>query len=1260
MNSTLSAADLRHQQRLVRTLEKRTVKLAASVDDIFTPTEPRLPDVLDGFGPGDYSGGYTGQGDTVYWGPSGDGPVQSMAPAVLNSNTRAGGMTELVPIRTEASSSGTLGMKGGLSGAVGSDGIVDGIDFSALMDARTTRLANSIDNVFAEVEPRPATDWSGFDVMTDTSASAIHPKRTFYDPSEWDEDDGGVEMTEFGSDATTASMSSSGDLRFTGDEQLHLANHDTTSEDMSMSEAMDLDLFDSGSDASTFSMGAEQPFTLAEFNALGPGEKYLASMVTENPGMDNDGILRLFEGWDKDADIDARLALKGRSRAENMWRQDEIWSRTRAAIKEGVPLPKVDAMGNTHNVDDRFSDLDGKAAETGATETLRGDYADPAGASDLATNPRTKQVLDMMDTSRPGYTVPRNLDPLFDKEVSMTEMTQLNERPGFTDIAGNMPADAIGGLRQLAQITMDEGFAPKDFLMESGAAINPADATSMMFNPKMLKNYVIKQAKGSVYSLALSPLINWLNDQDTGLGNMVVAGLATFDIINSADPLGAIMFGAQQMIQMFANAHEKTLEDDTPDDKFGTRLGYVREGDTWYPAVYDSKFESTGLLANDGERAMDYGHQLLWGFDGEGDWIPVVPDANNKRFVVNDAVWKDETLFNGVSVTSKEFVTTTGNASLGEAKKMNNIARDWYLLDPRETADVLLGKKKLEAWTQDPTKLNPQAQQINDWRKALDMGHDWKWSSAIQTMGKGAAINSYEGSRELQRLMSEGVDYMTGGLRNTYVGDDYGTYIKGQTDRTGNQDKNVRDFAGDFIYNDVIKDHLEALYRTQRIAAQDAGFEDAFGGKSDATGNVGGKTVTRKDMDSSTGPTVWSAMYLDTAKDLPTAKDANELKSQLDQIEMMNDRTPNQRNYLAQKAQTRYWLQQSTTMGDSEHLMEFLYGKHERQYTGDSAFYHEDPYGMDKLTRTAGQEYNALTGYTGRPGEQPQGFAMPWQNAGEDFLPTLTAAGLEGTKVTDYMSEYAKVVYLKTSEDARTNSAAWARSTANLNPNSMLEGLSVPLGDSGIYGIDDVVIDEGAASDKKTVRWEDETTAEVATAVETPEEAAAAVEKAASGVSETPEGDAGDWGQTATWDDPLSPYEIPGPGWTWDPMNRFMLAPDGTPFDPDYIPDLNKMYELEKELQAGRDANTKADDIKLQTLGFKPAVKPTDDPVVEPARTTAPQSHGADVVAPATHVDHHLGSHHLSSSMGAASWEAVAAYEGHSSGFAQRSTIKVV
>ena len=132
MNSTLpSAADLRHQQRLYNTLTKRTAKLAASIDDIFTP-EPR---------------------------------------GTSKVSTGAGGMTELVPIRTES----------------------DGIDFSSLLDTRTERLANSVDNIFAEVEPRPPTDWSDFDVTTTSNASSTQPTRTFYEPADWDEDEEGIE-----------------------------------------------------------------------------------------------------------------------------------------------------------------------------------------------------------------------------------------------------------------------------------------------------------------------------------------------------------------------------------------------------------------------------------------------------------------------------------------------------------------------------------------------------------------------------------------------------------------------------------------------------------------------------------------------------------------------------------------------------------------------------------------------------------------------------------------------------------------------------------------------------------------------------------------------------------------------------------------------------------------------------------------------------------------------------------------------------------
>ena len=54
--------------------------------------------------------------------------------------------------------------------------------------------------------------------------------------------------------------------------------------------------------------------------------------------------------------------------------------------------------------------------------------------------------MDMFDTSRGGYTVPRNLDPLFDKDVSMTEMTQLGERPGLRAPCLRTPSEMTKGI----------------------------------------------------------------------------------------------------------------------------------------------------------------------------------------------------------------------------------------------------------------------------------------------------------------------------------------------------------------------------------------------------------------------------------------------------------------------------------------------------------------------------------------------------------------------------------------------------------------------------------------------------------------------------------------------------------------------------------------------------------------------------------------------------------------------------------------------
>lgn len=39
-------------------------------DEQGSPSSGKLAPGVDGFGPGDYSGGYTGRGDSIYWGPA--------------------------------------------------------------------------------------------------------------------------------------------------------------------------------------------------------------------------------------------------------------------------------------------------------------------------------------------------------------------------------------------------------------------------------------------------------------------------------------------------------------------------------------------------------------------------------------------------------------------------------------------------------------------------------------------------------------------------------------------------------------------------------------------------------------------------------------------------------------------------------------------------------------------------------------------------------------------------------------------------------------------------------------------------------------------------------------------------------------------------------------------------------------------------------------------------------------------------------------
>jgi len=540
-----------------------------------------------------------------------------------------------------------------------------------------------------------------------------------------------------------------------------------------------------------------------------------------------------------------------------------------------------------------------------------------------------------------------------------------------------------------------------------------------------MKDYMLKQGKGLLMAPILVPLTMFLNKQVDGLGDMVSLGMVSADLLMTGDPLGLLVYGVGQLWDAAAQSRQKVVDNDTPDQDYGSRVGYVREGDTWYPAIYNQKYKSTGLWAGDQQMTLDYGGDIVWKMDGSGQFVPMIPNAASKNFVVLDAEWEGKKYSNTDTILSgKGFVNRNVFENDPDHKTLHDSTRDWYFLNPEDTKKVMAGELHLESYTDDATKMNPAARLINDWRKALDTSQDWKWSSAVRTMGPAAAINNYAGSRGLQRIMMEATGDRGKGVLISNE-EDYATYIYNNATRQGedfNSGHAVQDMYQDYMFKTVMRDHIQALYRSQRVAARESKFDELY------QTSEGAKLEEFADFDETEGGTVWSAMYLDTAKDVPVAGSAEELQQQLHTIETLNDRTPAQRNYLAQKVQTRYWMQQCVQMGQSTELLHMLNGR-------DWA--NSDPYDMKRFTGSATSQWYKITRYTGEgpdaihdwdqfaahkemydkygvgnpdittvegeildPGmdvvggqhlDAVPGFAMPWQNAGEGWLHVVRA-----------------------------------------------------------------------------------------------------------------------------------------------------------------------------------------------------------------------------------------------------------------------------
>lgn len=583
-----------------------------------------------------------------------------------------------------------------------------------------------------------------------------------------------------------------------------------------------------------------------------------------------------------------------------------------------------------------------------------------------------------------------------------------------------------------------------------------ADATNEAFADRGSELGLAFDSTGEAF-LSRSTLTNWIDQQKTNI-KMAPAFIALNSILNrispeatqyfnlgmsalaltSGDPLPLIMMGAQKLMQSFTERGKRIKDNDTPASEYGSKFGYVREGDKWYPALFKSTHKGDGLWAGSQENRMIYDKsgtgKIVWETSGDGTKVPTFTDPVTKSFIVH----------------TNEL---TGEQSQKDAIDTRYFTREWYYLDEKDAKKAMSGNKVFSAYEEDTSKMNGSERQLNSWRKAAEMAYNYKWAPIKKAHGVDAVPDD-TGSRELQRLMFDDA-HMTGGGFRAFLSANkavdvpgYGEIRKrGQTTKQSIWNNRAYPEAN-WLFETMIHDSVATLYRTQRVAAKEQGFDELY------------QSVPTKEYYALQGgsetkaPTTWSTMYLDTANDMPIAKDADQLQDQIDSISKKTDRSKAQKDYLVSKATTRFWMQQAADIGGADELVGFLYGDNKRmremtQHAGieasDIARRVENKWTMGPLTSLDkhGNKYDYAQHYRTdlykADIDKKSGWLVPWMNGGEGILPDLTFD--ESVEMSDLVSKYKLDAINRMSKEAETGAAEVIKAASGLDPNLYLTGV---------------------------------------------------------------------------------------------------------------------------------------------------------------------------------------------------------------------------
>ena len=275
--------------------------------------------------------------------------------------------------------------------------------------------------------------------------------------------------------------------------------------------------------------------------------------------------------------------------------------------------------------------------------------------------------------------------------------------------------------------------------------IGISNTGELLLSSSGIKNYIAKQMKG----LALAPIIlplSYLMDMiEPGMSDTVMTGMAVADFLGTGDPLALVVTAAMKIWGAFQDEQERHEDNLQPQKDRGTKYGYVREGNTWYPAALNFNLEGEGFIDSTNEMQLNYGPSLYFkkvNIAGVPEFQPFTTGGLNqhKTFLLDKETYdnKDVTGSDGKPVYWSDHMVWPPEV-LRRASKTTvdhyDKLRNWYFLSDDEVQGLLSDPENfymnaegqmvftgMQAYEEDShLDHNPYEEQIDDWRQVFEL-----------------------------------------------------------------------------------------------------------------------------------------------------------------------------------------------------------------------------------------------------------------------------------------------------------------------------------------------------------------------------------------------------------------------------------------------------------------------------------------------------------------------------------------------------------